>query len=140
MQEGETGARRVFLKTVATGLGALGFWRSGGIGLAGPGAVARDAVTAKLLESLRHRESAVLVGREYLRIVPSEGDTATLVELVCSSTLEAHRWVPDQNLEALGEWLRARQQDDFVRGRTVRVHGWVLSVTEARLCAVAALV
>jgi hypothetical protein len=42
--------------------------------------------------------------------------------------------------EALHRALRARNSEDFAAGRVVRLDGWVLAATEARLCALAALV
>lgn len=38
---------------------------------------------------------------------------------------------------ALGVGLRALIRDDFAAGRTAEVGGWVLSVSECRLCALA---
>jgi hypothetical protein len=36
-------------------------------------------------------------------------------------------------------WLRARCRQDFARGDTVLIDGWVLARTECRLCALVAL-
>jgi hypothetical protein len=41
--------------------------------------------------------------------------------------------------EALANWLQAKQRDDFDQSRVVLVQRWMLSKTEARLCALVAL-
>ncbi len=46
--------------------------------------------------------------------------------------------VPTVDLLAARPWLRPaanRLRDDFARGHTILIEGWVLSVTEARQCA-----
>lgn len=41
--------------------------------------------------------------------------------------------------EAVGRWLATEQKADFEAGRLAKVEGWMLSETEARLCALIAL-
>ena len=78
------------------------------------------------------RESARAVGRVYLEATPAEASLATLLERLDCEALS--RDPGDARAE-----LRARHRRDFREGRTVTLDGWLLSRTEARLCAVAAL-
>lgn len=79
---------------------------------------------------LRNRESARVVGREYLRRVPKEADASILVALLGASHAVASAKEP-----SLRQEIRDRIRRDFDDGRTVQLRGWVLSVTEARLSA-----
>jgi hypothetical protein len=73
--------------------------------------------------------SARHVGRAYLQHVPGDADRGhLLVQLRARFDDKPSR-----------EKLMACCREDFAAGRTVTVNGWVLSQTEARLCALAAL-
>jgi hypothetical protein len=104
--------------------------------VAGPLAPRRAAAagpTARLAGIFREPASARAIGRAYLRQAPEEADAARPLDLIhpgdCAalSTTELRRAVA------------ARQRADFAAGRTVLLDGWVLSRTEARLCAFAAV-
>lgn len=90
---------------------------------------ARDLVGA-----LRHRGSAARVGVAYLAGHDGEHDTGHLVAAL-------NRGLDDRSPERprLRAALDRRIRADFAESETVRVQGWVLSRTEARLCALAAL-
>ena len=80
------------------------------------------------LDAARH------VGRRYLTIAPAEADTACLCRELGFSRVGkvAHP-------EALIH-LSALRREDFARGRTVIIDGWLLAQSESRLCALAALI
>ena len=63
------------------------------------------------------------IGRRYRELVPTE------------SQINGLRAV----LLAQPSALRRQVRDDFARGRTILVDGWLLSVTEARQCALFSL-
>lgn len=72
------------------------------------------------------------IGRAYLRDHPGEQDADLLLRQVFgavsppdSSTMRAH--------------LADRRREDFTRGRTVCLDGWVLGRTEAQACALTCL-
>ena len=67
-------------------------------------------------------QSAAAVGEAYLSGHPQEAD----------ATLLAGALAP-------GGDVRHQVRADFAAGRVVRVDGWLLALTEARLCALAAL-
>lgn len=81
--------------------------------------------------------SARRVGKAYLAAFPDENDGDVLVERLAGADLE--RWSGLAAGAELAAAVRARHLDDFANERVVHLRGWVLSATEARLCALAAL-
>jgi hypothetical protein len=70
------------------------------------------------------------VGHAYLKVAPGEANVRKL-----ERTLSLPAKNPVDHLASLERAVR----DDFANGRTVRVSGWYLSVTEARAAALVAL-
>ncbi len=96
------------------------------------------ASTRRLLAVFRRRRSAVIIGRECLRQHPQEADPRHLLNLI-GAGLEDRSAGDKDDHRVLAHWLQDRFREDFNEGRSIRVEGWVLSQTEARLCALAAL-
>jgi hypothetical protein len=91
---------------------------------------------ARRLRSLaRYPDSAKIVGELYRRARPEEDGAARLMELLLSSLSLDERQAVLQPAPALRALLVARIRDDFAAGDTVSIGGWVLSLTEARFCA-----
>lgn len=89
----------------------------------------RDA--AAWARRFRSQDSARRIGRAYLLRRPAEADVGVLYgRLSAGLPLEQRTEAPDW-----GRLVRA----DFAQGNTVFVNGWLLSRTEARLCALTAL-
>jgi hypothetical protein len=86
------------------------------------------------------KRSARVVGRAYLRQAPEEADPEFLIAAIHGADADLRHLVVDGDELDLATALRYRIRRDFADGRTVRVDGWVLSRTEARLCALAELV
>lgn len=111
--------RRELLEALAgagVGLGAAALW------------VGRPAVgTQGFPWSSRGAESARVIGAAYLSAHPEES-------AVLPAFLRGLRARPGDARGLAGE-LAALVRADFERGNTVRLDGWVLSRTEARLCA-----
>ena len=77
------------------------------------------------------------MGREYMCGVPMEACETRLVALICAERSEP---LPiRRGPRAIREWARARIRDDFRAGRVVEIQGWIVSATEVRLCALAAI-
>ncbi len=126
--------RRTFIAGLAAGIvgAALGlrlYWSGGS-----PAHEAR-----RLADVLRHPDSAALLGRLYLDGNPREADAARLVTLIGASPGPALPPVSVATDEALRASLEERIRNDFINGDTVAVDGWLLSITEARLCALVSL-
>jgi hypothetical protein len=84
-------------------------------------------------------ESLVAVGRRCLQVLPEGDDVDALIAAV---DLGGGDPVPDEDparLELLLAATADRIRGDFSNGATISVDGWVLSLTEARLCALIAL-
>ncbi len=131
-------SRRQFLGVILQGLGAfllLGRWRSAER-LLRSGADRWDVAIERSFGSTR---STRRIGEEYLRNMPAERDRARLVDLVLPSE-PRHRLAFE-----VGDRVRRRRliqekiRKDFREGRIVRVRGWILSRTEARLYALLTL-
>lgn len=92
-----------------------------------------------LTQLIRQQESARVIGRAYLEAVPAEGNALrlsdTLMESLNLNPENAAVLAPEQ----LHQRLRERVREDFRDGRTVKLQGWILSRTEARLMALIAL-
>jgi hypothetical protein len=120
--------RRGFLTGLATGIvgAALGlrlYWTHG-----------RTPVeAARLARLLPHADSAARLGQRYLEDAPQEADAMRLVALIGIAPAAG------KSDAALREHLETRIRQDFIDGATVTVDGWLLSRTEARLCALVAL-
>ncbi|HEX6142694.1 MAG TPA: hypothetical protein VFZ01_08255 [Geminicoccaceae bacterium] len=122
--------RRVIMALGLTALG-LAFRPFGAWAAPGP---ARLPGARDLVRTLRHRASAARVGAAYLAGHDGEQDVERLVAAL-------NRGLDDRSPERrrLRAALDRRIRADFAESETVRVQGWVLSRTEARLCALAAL-
>lgn len=79
--------------------------------------------------------AAQVIGRAYLRVAPGEADANLLAGILVrrDPALDVRRNPPDDR--RIVGILRDRIAKDFETGHTVRIDGWVLSKTEARLCA-----
>jgi hypothetical protein len=97
------------------------------------------AVADRLVTVLGRPASAAVVGRAYLADHPAEADRDWLAAQL-GADLRCQDCDPARSDTARLRAALARQlRADFAQRRVVRVDGWVLSVTEARLCALAAL-
>ncbi|MEQ9640993.1 MAG: hypothetical protein RIM84_13305 [Alphaproteobacteria bacterium] len=85
------------------------------------------------VRALRAPAAARRVGRRYLAEHAQEADAARL-----AAHIEAALAARGDGVE-LRQALRNAVRADMRAGRSVLVDGWVLSLTEARLCALAAL-
>ncbi len=99
-----------------------------------------DQLALIMAEFFSFKDSAAVVGREYLGSAPNEADASLLVDLICAHRAGGRESLIGVDKVEMQEWLRQQQQLDFERGHVVKVKGWILSVTEARLSALAALV
>ena len=99
-----------------------------------------SSLRAALAGFFEDRKSAASVGDEYLRLHPAEDDESRLVRRLAGGRRREVEWerLAASDPAAFRESVRARHREDFAAGRTVSLHGWVLSETEARLCALAA--
>ena len=123
--------RRGFIVTGALSLGAIAFL--GGKKLLGEGNDPEEPLTKHVGDALDD-EGLRAIGKSYLRARPREDDERRLVRLV----QKRGAWRRVSRPQDVIPLLRAESRRDYRMGRTVSVEGWLLSRTEARLCALAA--
>lgn len=99
-----------------------------------------ESLGSKLLKLLEDKDSAKVIGREYLRQAPKEADEHLLIDLLCACGPEGRAELARADAVKLRDWLSLKQRRDFEHGQVVDVQGWILSETEVRLCALAAVV
>ena len=91
-----------------------------------------------LLTLLENPRDAYAIGLAYLRILsPDERSADYLVKETLTSVSLGMR--TPRRLRMIGRLVNERMRHDFAEGAVVTVDRWILSVTEARLYALAAL-
>ncbi|HBY96447.1 MAG TPA: hypothetical protein DEP84_21305 [Chloroflexi bacterium] len=135
----EAGIRRRELLTIALWLGLATRLRPS-VQWSAPAARPQlDSLSASVAGLLKYKESARIVGRTYLQNVPQEADAQTLVNLLSLGPVHNNSESRNATTNTLRELLQLRMRQDFEEGQIVKLQGWILSVTEARLCALVAL-
>ncbi len=93
-------------------------------------------------EVLRGLGAATLSGRAlpamgsaYLAATPGEGSAQLLLDKLAGPQRAHWEALAERDPGALDTELRSQHRDDFARGDVISLGGWVLSQTEARLCA-----
>ena len=100
----------------------------------------RARLSAQLAEILAARSSAAVVGLAYLDVCPAERHPDLLGDLIAADLDIGGLPLQSVGAERIRALAGEQVQRDFALGRTVEIDGWVLSRTEARLCALAALI
>ena len=96
----------------------------------------RPAILGTLLEQPRLLDvlpfrTVYALGERYREMIPTENSEHALRQTL---------WAELDANTPLSPQLQDRIQRDFAEGRTVTVNGWVLSLTEARQCALHSIV
>ena len=95
---------------------------------------------AALGATLRPHASARTVGRVYLAHHAAEGDPITLLAAIeAAGEIGGCLAASPLDSAALARAVAEAVRDDYLCRRTIRLDGWVLARTEARLCALTAL-
>jgi hypothetical protein len=121
--------RRDFIRVAAAGAAALA-WP--GTAPAAGAAAMRVLSSPRLLDLLGDARVVRDLGLEYRQQVPAENDALVLARAILPMAA-------DDAPAALGAQVADLVQRDFADGRIVTVRGWILSVTEARQCALFSL-
>ena len=124
--------RRRFLELTA--LGAAGVSLPAARHLAGRSDPWHAYARPTLLALLGDRRDVQAIGTAYRQAVPEESTAGALV-----AAIDAERPAASEAGDGLTDRLDRQTRADFDHGRTVVVRGWVLSVTEARQCALHSL-
>ena len=94
---------------------------------------------ARLRRLLHDPLGARAIGAEYLRTRPGEATAAALVAAIARSVPGGVNVLASASDPALRALVEARCRSDFAEGKTVMLRRWILSETEARLCALASV-
>jgi hypothetical protein len=129
--------RRSFGLWAALAAGWLGLWPRAGWEHDLAGSWQRQA--RWLNDALRDPASAARIGQAYLQAYPDEARIESLVAGLTAGWGEDRPWLGCAGREELRARLREQIRADFADRRTVRVQGWVLARSEARLFGLAAL-
>jgi hypothetical protein len=132
-------ARRDALRILSAAALLLPLGARLGLRMIGPGDPPGDPRARAVLRALTTRDSAAVVGRVYLSGMPSEACPERLVRLLCHVGCGWRPGLVSAPSEQLRRWMREAVRNDFETAQIVTVDGWQLSVTEARVCALAAL-
>jgi|ERR1017187_4108322 hypothetical protein len=126
--------RRSVLAAIAQG-GGLALTLGRGSAFAATSSQPADPVAAKLRSLVSDPFSARHIGQIYLQQASAENNPTRLASLILSSLeLTSHDAL---RLErgALSKLFSVGVRADFAAGRTACLNGWILSRTEARICA-----
>jgi hypothetical protein len=96
---------------------------------------AADPAVAKLRSLVTDPAGARCIGQMYLRQAPAEQDPTHLASLLLSSLQLSSHDALRLRRRALARLFSVGVRADFAAGRTVVLDGWMLSRTEARVCA-----
>jgi hypothetical protein len=94
-------------------------------------AMADPSFLSRLFDEKMLREA----GKAYIRKMPAENSANKIIKLLSGNDSIAK----SSNEIDIHRYLDEKVRDDFKAGRTINVQGWVLSITEARQCALFAL-
>ena len=98
-----------------------------------------SSLGAKLSDVFAHKESARAIGVEYLKTHTAETDEHVLVALISAKVFENDAIAIGATEPEVKQLLHQSIRRDFESDQIVQVQGWILSVTEARLCALTTL-
>jgi len=93
----------------------------------------------RLTAIFANRQASRDLGRAVWRTLPAETTEESLIAALLDRNPEVADLIAGGAPDQLAAALRRAVEADFAHGRTHRVDGWVLSRTEAELCALARL-
>jgi hypothetical protein len=77
------------------------------------------------------------IGTNYIQLIPEENQLSTIGKHIFKN--ETGQLV-DPNPAAIEKLINEKMQKDFQAGNTTIVDGWIISITEARVCGILSLV
>src|SRR5262245_28066158 len=122
--------RRQFFAFALTAGGAL-LIQAGLPGWLRPG----NPLGARLVALFEHQDSARIVGLEYLKKYPQEADAHLLQDRIIAGFAGGYTGLAKASDSTIRKLIEDRVRQDFETDQIVKLQGWILSATEARLCA-----
>jgi hypothetical protein len=99
----------------------------------------REPLTSRLARLLNDRDSARVIGRAYLQKYAEGADCDVVLDQLVRDIAGFGGSVAPAGDKELKAAVEARIRQDFADDRVVKLEGWILSGTEARLCALTTL-
>jgi len=90
------------------------------------------------LEHICDAQTIRQIGEAYQKQVPNENSQSELTRLLVTD-ISRNQISESSDTASVASYLDKRVHDDFKQNKTVIVNGWVLSLTEARQCALFSL-
>lgn len=87
------------------------------------------------LLSICNDEELFKIGRRYISLHPLENSKDILMDKLLASTNN----IKKSNLESTLNFMLKRIENDFKNKEYINIEGWVISITEARQCALLAI-
>ena len=87
------------------------------------------------LLSICNDEELFKIGRRYISLHPLENSKDILMDKLLTSTNN----IKKSNLESTLNYMLKRIENDFKNKEYINIEGWVISITEARQCALLAI-
>jgi len=99
----------------------------------------QNLLPARLAAILTHKQSANMLGAAYIQQYPHEANARILLDRIVNSPTSGDLNLFNGTDQSLRQLLDSIIREDFGVDRVVKLQGWILAITEARLCALAAL-
>jgi hypothetical protein len=100
--------------------------------------IARALAHPRLLEIFHGERIVRELGCRYREKIPGESDADALAHAIMAGNF-ASGSLPQLRAASLRRHVDEQVQRDFATGKTLTLDGWILSVTEARQCALFSL-
>jgi hypothetical protein len=91
----------------------------------------------RILGNFCNDEEIREIGMDYRKRVPEEAEKQKLVELLLKN--DSGKRINSTDIHEVSDWLDEKTDQEFKADNTLIVAGWVVSVTEARQCALYSL-
>jgi len=91
----------------------------------------------KILGNFCNEKDIQEIGIDYRKQNPDESQKQQLMELLLKN--DAGKKISPSNNAEVSDWLDQKTELEFKNDKTIVVAGWVISVTEARQCALFSL-
>jgi hypothetical protein len=91
----------------------------------------------KILGNFCNAKDIREIGTEYMKRVPHESQKQQLIELLMKN--DEGKRLNSTDITEISDWLDVKTDKEFRTDKTIEVAGWVISVTEARQCALFSL-
>ena len=93
----------------------------------------------RLAALLTHSDSARVIGKAYLHKYPQDARIDILLDQIAARLAASNAGLAGIAEDGLRAQLDVTVRADFAADRIVKLQGWILSTTEAQLCALATL-